>query len=348
MHRSKSWKYSFNLFFLCGLVLIVLSIVKRHEITSVMKAVRGNANAQYSLATYCEKKGQNNKAFSWYKEAAEQGHAMAQLKVGLYYLSNKESSEALKCFNSAAEQGNADAQYMLGVNFFAENNYEKGCQWLTKAADQGHIKSIYELADYHFLQLNYSDALRFYEKAAQEGDTNAEFNIALVKFIKSKKEQEDIYCIATEWFEKAAASGNPDAEFHLAYCLFNCDKERDFLKITSKYNKIVSLLKSSAKKGNSNAMILLSKIYGSHSIFITDKNVTLEDEDSLSTYWENKAILANNHAIRDFQLVGTEEIHLRKAAEKGSVIAQKTLTELLEAKEEERIRWENFHKTEVW
>lgn len=73
MHRSKSWKYSLNLFFLCGLVLIVLSIVKRHEITSVMKAVRGNANAQYSLATYCEKKAKTTKPSRGTKKRRNRG-----------------------------------------------------------------------------------------------------------------------------------------------------------------------------------------------------------------------------------------------------------------------------------
>jgi TPR repeat protein len=119
-----------------------------------------HAEAQYSLALLCEKRGDMNEAFEWYARAIIQGHALsrsslhinaglghatAQLFLALLYLSGqgvtKDKAHAARLCRKAAEQGHAYAQYALGTMYAdgigVAKDYAEAARWLMKAARRG-------------------------------------------------------------------------------------------------------------------------------------------------------------------------------------------------------------------
>ena len=86
-------------------------------------AEQSDAEAQYNLGVRYENgrgvRKNQQKAFWWWRVAAEHGHPQAQYNLGLMY-SNGEGvpedyQEARKWYRLAAEQGDATAQYQLGI-----------------------------------------------------------------------------------------------------------------------------------------------------------------------------------------------------------------------------------------
>ena len=71
-------------------------------------------------------------AFKWMKQAADQGHALAQHGIGFMYLQgecvDKNESEAVKWFTAAAEQGLPGSQMTLGMMYEQGQGVEQNAE----------------------------------------------------------------------------------------------------------------------------------------------------------------------------------------------------------------------------
>jgi TPR repeat protein len=98
------------------------------------------------------------KAFKWYKMAAEQGHVSAQLNLGVMYNQGsgvkQDYAEAAKWYQKAADQDNSKAQLNLGILYDLGRGVEKDT---TKAAE-------------------------YYEKAAKKGMRDAQYNLGIIYY----------------------------------------------------------------------------------------------------------------------------------------------------------------------
>ena len=105
---------------------------------------------QYSLARVYRKGAglvkNEQTAFTWYKQAAENGYAKAQTMLGYLYQigggTAKTSREAVKWYTQAAEQGESMALFNLGnlylVGEGVNQDEVKARELLQKAAAQGN------------------------------------------------------------------------------------------------------------------------------------------------------------------------------------------------------------------
>lgn len=158
---------------------------------------------QFSLACKYEK-GEGvpldkEKAFYWYRKAAEQGHANAQNSLGYCYELGigieRNEQQAVESYRKAAEQGYAMAQYNLGVCYEyghgVVSDYKLAVYWYRKAAEQGYAKAQHKLGVCYKNGLgvskNLQQAVYWYSKAAVQGDQRAqEILEVLVKWLKRR------------------------------------------------------------------------------------------------------------------------------------------------------------------
>ncbi len=98
------------------------------------------------------------KAFKWYKMAAEQGHVSAQLNLGVMYNQGngvkQDYKEAAKWYQMAAEQDNTKAQLNLGI--------------------------LYDLG--HGVERDVAKAAEYYKKAAKKGMRDAQYNLGIIYY----------------------------------------------------------------------------------------------------------------------------------------------------------------------
>jgi TPR repeat protein len=113
-------------------------------------AQQGNANAQWNAAVMLAH-GQDGiardeqQAFVWCQQAAEQGFAPAQATLGLMYSAGqgteKDLDKAMELLEQAALQGDVEAQYNLAVlqeqELEGDQNLQQALAWFAKAAEQG-------------------------------------------------------------------------------------------------------------------------------------------------------------------------------------------------------------------
>ena len=128
----------------------------RYKIRSLQKkAEKGDDDALFSLAacyeTGSDVKKNDNLAFKYYLQAANQSNVKAQYAAATCYTFGKgtevDKKKAFDLFHQAAEQGLDKAQYALGHFYEHEGSavkqdYQKADEWFEKAAFQGHGAAI--------------------------------------------------------------------------------------------------------------------------------------------------------------------------------------------------------------
>lgn len=130
------------------------------------------------------------KAFYWYRKAAEQGYAEAQYKLGKYWDLKRPAAgesfdqfkeEALKWYKKAAAQGDAAAQFAIGSHyygFFGGEDYETAVSWYRKAEVQGYTPAACALGDcYRWgrgVSRDWGQAAFYYRKAANDNNPYAQ------------------------------------------------------------------------------------------------------------------------------------------------------------------------------
>ena len=147
-----------------------------------MGARSGNLEDQYKLGKSYGYSDNYEKAFEWFKKAAEKGFAKAQFKLSLLY-----------------ENGNVPGK---GEDTWVQSK-EEASKWLAKAAEGGYAKAQIKLAEAcesaakdeteqpEILKL-YQEAVKWYTKAAEPG--NIDVNRTLAQGEVQKK--------LAQWYEK--------------------------------------------------------------------------------------------------------------------------------------------------
>lgn len=86
------------------------------------------------------------KAFNWYKKAADQNDAKSQYNLAIMYLNGygvkKDLSKSVEYYRKSALQGDADSQLQLGIRYLngegVERNIETAKEWFQKAKLSGN------------------------------------------------------------------------------------------------------------------------------------------------------------------------------------------------------------------
>lgn len=157
------------------------------------------------------------KAFTWYREAAEQGLVAAQLRLAeMFYFGEgvpQDSETAEKWYRKAAEQGNMVAQYGLGQIYYDVDEFLQAKQWFSKSAAQGYPNAKKKLGMMYYkgqgVPRQLSVAFQWFKQAAEQGVADAQNNLALMYF-KGEGITKD-FILSYQWVSLAAAQGNQEA-----------------------------------------------------------------------------------------------------------------------------------------
>ncbi|MFT3742318.1 MAG: tetratricopeptide repeat protein [Gammaproteobacteria bacterium] len=165
------------------------------------------------------------KAFTKFKEAADQGYAKAQYNLGLCYQygigTEKDEKTAVKTYQLAAAQGHVYAQYQLGVCYdegrgveqnkkTAEEYYqqvvEAGIKEIQSGSYSGHV-----LRAAHYFQLiaNLGNADALYSADALYG-----LGVCYENGYRFTKDE----IMAASYYQSAATKGHLEARYCLAQC----------------------------------------------------------------------------------------------------------------------------------
>lgn len=231
------------------------------------EATRENdMEAQYELGCfYWATKTCSNKAFFWFRKAAELGHVKAQLATGLCCFKGvgiaPNKSEAVDWYRKAAAQGNINANYNLGLCYElgegVDCNNREAVLLYRKVAEQGHANAQYRLG--RCLQKGIgidkdeNEAMKWLYRAAAQGQGDAlyaiykigkntgmsdnmqrfllrkaaEHGCANAQYYYGLQQEQSFYGPgdAEVWYEAAARQGNAEAEARLGIYYFLYDKE---------------------------------------------------------------------------------------------------------------------------
>lgn len=95
----------------------------------------------------------DDRAYFWYRQAAERGHAEAKLRLALYleYHENyKDPALAMQMLTEALEQGEDYANYEIGKMYSEGNGVQtdinKAMEYLNKAVDSGYGVAAYQIS----------------------------------------------------------------------------------------------------------------------------------------------------------------------------------------------------------
>ena len=173
----------------------------------IRRAEQGDKVAQNDLGavyakTYYGWPFYNNrydKAFKWYRLAAEQGYAAAQFNLGNMYEKgwwvSRSDVDASKWYRLAAEQGYAAAQNSLGDMYQfggigVPQDHSEAEKWYHKADEQGYAAAQYNLGNMYLqgwgVSPNTAEALKWYRLAAGQGNENAKKGINNINEFEEK------------------------------------------------------------------------------------------------------------------------------------------------------------------
>lgn len=131
-------------------------------------------------------KGNFARAFSMFKQYAEQGDAEAQYVLGTLYHEGKgvdqDSQQSARWIRKAAEQGRADAQFALGNLYFdgegVKQDFNAAAKWYLLAATKGYVDAQFNMGymyEYGFgVTKDCDKAEEWYSRAAYQGDEEAQ------------------------------------------------------------------------------------------------------------------------------------------------------------------------------
>lgn len=243
---------------------------------------RGYLPAQMFLGKfYLQKNKDAEKAFYWFKKAANQGDVDAQMFTAAAYLYGvgvkANANMAKSYYIMASKNGNPVAQYTLAVNFLDSRyriNKKMGLIWLTKSAEQNNPKAEYELGRMYlmgdYVNKDKDTAMQWLTKAADQGYVKSYY--LLGKYYQNLKTP-DLQA-AIEWYEKAAKLNYSPAKYQLGMLYLD---EKSPVHDNS---KAFTLILSAAQANNVNAQEQLVKMY--------EQGIATETNPNLAQQWQKK------------------------------------------------------------
>ena len=206
-----------------------------------------------------------DKAFYWFKKAAEHNNMIAQFGLGLCYLYGngveENAEKAVYYFSLSAKQGYPFAQGILGllyqVGFGVSKDINKAIDLYQQASKGGDTAATYEFAMMYYygngLPQDYSKAVQILKPIAEKGYADAQSTLAYcyskgLGVIKDMKK-------AFYWYEKAAEQGNMNAYYNLGVSYLNGEG------VEKNTQKAKQYLKKAAELGDHTAQAILGIIY---------------------------------------------------------------------------------------
>lgn len=146
------------------------------------------------------------------------------LDIALLAEKNKEMEKAYKYYKKAAQRENETALFKLGLfnykGIYVKKNYTNAKKYFEHASKLGHIKSFYNLGIVYSNKksgfLDYTKAYKIFHGLAKEGYAPAQNRIGMFLSFGLGKIEKD-YKIAVKWYEKASKQGFIPAQCNLAF-----------------------------------------------------------------------------------------------------------------------------------
>ena len=185
-----------------------------------------------------------NRAFYWYKLAAEKGHVAAMNNLGACYSEGigvkKDRSQAFYWFKKSAENGSHVAmdnlawRYQFGVG--TKKDDMLAFHWYKKSAELGNNRAMYELGMCYTLGkgcgIDNNQAIFWHEKAADSGNAAAMNSIGNLHYHRNDLSS------AFLWYQKGAVNNDPNAMYNLSACYYYGNgTEKDSTKAAYWYEK---------------------------------------------------------------------------------------------------------------
>ncbi|MFN7095497.1 MAG: tetratricopeptide repeat protein, partial [Burkholderiales bacterium] len=187
------------------------------------------------------------KAFSLYLQAAQFNHTYAIYQVGQYLIDGRSGfppnlQKAFPWFKRAAELGDSDgqAQMALACLYGKEKNIEQGLKWLKKSIAQKNRTSHYIMGHLYWHGIaGEQDDKKAYDliKLSAEADfAPAQFALAVMLLLGTNKAVKHDEEAGMQWLKKAAERGQPQAIAALK--LGSLDNMRPMLQAQAKRSKL--------------------------------------------------------------------------------------------------------------
>ena len=152
-------------------------------------AQSGDAKAQYRLYQLLESQ-EREKALSWLQRSAQNGYPPAQYSYGTLLMEKKKTSDAISYLQQASQSGYQPASDFLGNYFYDLKLYERSMAYLSQS----------ESADAFYLRAkmkekalggerDYALAYTFYNQAFSLGKKEAQDDAERVKYLQEKEQQ---------------------------------------------------------------------------------------------------------------------------------------------------------------
>lgn len=213
-----------RLYFLGGKLALELEHTDKGVEALVCAATLKQLEAARLLAEFYDSTDKD-KAYEWYKKAAELGDLNAQIFIGKQYQKDQKLSLALEWLTKAAEQGDVESAYQIalwhcnGVKEIKVNETE-AARWFIFAAEN-RCKDAYFYAGWVFdtgfgVECDYKKAVGYYKKGVQNKDKSAINNLGFM-YEHGRGVAEDA-SKAFEHYKTAASLGNAVAKTNLASC----------------------------------------------------------------------------------------------------------------------------------
>lgn len=268
--------------FYYGLMTLQGYSVKQNteEALSLIKqsALKDNIKAQLFLAKYSMTMTNDaNRAFYWFKKAADKGDKTAQLfisgayKEGFGVKENK--SLYLSYLIKAANNGSKIAQYYLGkefVNKHTQRSEKLGIAWLKKSAKKNYSPALYELVKTY--ENNKEKRKYWLDKLKMQHTAQSEYYVG--KHYLSFNDKA-IKLSSLKWLNSSAKQGNNEAIYTLG--LLHQSPDPTFFNDKKAFNETLK----AAMQGYLPAQIQLSNMY--------EKGIGTKIDLKESLAWLNKS-----------------------------------------------------------
>jgi uncharacterized protein len=196
-----------------------------------------------------------------YLDKAQKGDIHAQCQLGFYYSNIENDEKAFYWFCQAADQGDSISQSSVGYNYFrgkgVDKDIDKAEFWLLKCSEQNTDGSDY--AEYYLGKLYQyernaiKDAMYWYEKSAARGYMWAQSDLAEI-YARGDHVDKD-FKKAFELYEKAANQGEVDSQASLGKMYL------DGLGVEIDYEKAIHWLNKAIEQNDAYSMYFMGLLY---------------------------------------------------------------------------------------
>lgn len=141
----------------------------------------GYGDAFWNLGGLYEKLGRVDSALSWYEEGAKNNNVGSINALGFYYGDKKgDHNKAISYFQKSADLGSVLGMSNLGFEYQEINDKVKAKKWYSTASDLGSVDASVNLGYMYEQTADWTNARKYYKRAADKKDPMGMYNLAIV------------------------------------------------------------------------------------------------------------------------------------------------------------------------